>query len=520
MRTVPFLAALSLLTAGQLAGQTIRGTIVEEGSSRPVAGGFVVLLDAEGAQQAVALSDAEGRFRLVAPRPGEYGLGVDRIGYLSVRTPVFRLPAGRTVEYRLSVRVEPVQLTGIDVKVDPTCQVRPGEGLASAQLWEEARKALNATAWTQREGLLRYTVRTTERQLDPWTQRVEDERVGTRRGLSRGSPYVALDVNRLAEGGFAHLDGETQVYYAPDATTLLSDWFLDHHCFHVVPASEAEPGLVGLRFEPAGEGSLIDVQGTLWLDERTAELSRLDFGYTGLPRSMGRLEAGGRVEFDRLPTGEWIVPRWRIRMPVVRWPTSNLYNHLTMDPSQRGPVLLAYEEDSGEVVSVVAVKPGDPATAGALRFPSEPIPFVPPPVAATTPREAPRGPPVDPLPADPIDVVLEREELEARSRGESRYVITAADISETPLPLGRILERNIPGLRHQISGSCSTLRTRNGIVRLVVLDGQRIYDTCVLSLVQPQDVERIEFLPSLAASIEYGEARGGGVLIIETRRAH
>jgi outer membrane receptor protein involved in Fe transport len=97
-------------------------------------------------------------------------------------------------------------------------------------------------------------------------------------------------------------------------------------------------------------------------------------------------------------------------------------------------------------------------------------------------------------------------------------VITAADISETPLPLGFILERNVPGLRHFVRGNCSVLRTRNGIVRLVVLDGQRIEDTCVLSLVQPADVERIEFLPGLAASIEYGAVAGGGVLIVETRR--
>lgn len=515
MRLLPAFAVL--FAAAPLAGQTIQGTIVEEGSTRPVPGAFIVLLDAQGSQRAAALSDAEGGFRLVAPSPGEYVLGVDRIGYLSVRTPLFPLPAGRTVEYRLSVRVEPIELTGIDVEVDPICRVRPGEGQASAELWEEARKALNATAWTQREGLLRYAVRTTERRLDPWTQRVEEEREDTRRGVSRGSPYVALAVDRLAEGGFAHLDGETQVYYAPDATTLLSDWFLDHHCFHVIPASKSQPGLIGLAFEPIPEARRIDVRGILWLDERTAELSRLDFEYTGLPSSMGRTEAAGRVEFERLPTGEWIVPRWLIRMPVVRWPAANVYDHMSMEPGRRGPVLLAYEEDAGEVISVVPVRGADLAAGKARRVPAESIPFeeLPAPVAA-----APAALPPDPIPADPIDVLVEREEMEARSRGESRYVITAADISETPLPLGRILERNIPGLRHQISGGCSVLRTRNGIVRLVVLDGQRIYDTCVLSLVRPEDVERIEFLPSLAASTEYGEVRGGGVLVVETRRGN
>ncbi|MGH7558167.1 MAG: carboxypeptidase regulatory-like domain-containing protein [Gemmatimonadota bacterium] len=507
--------SLLLLLAAPVAAQVVRGTVVEKTSGQAVAGSFVVLLDDTGSQRGAALTGPEGRFEIAVPGPGEYRLGVDRIGYLTVTTALFPVPSGRTIEYRLAVRVEPVELAGIDVSVDSGCRVRPSVDSPAARVWEEARKALNATAWVQRKGLLRYKVRSTERRLDPWTQRVEDERVETRRGLSRGSPYVALDVHRLAEGGFAQLDGETHVYYAPDAITLLSDWFLDHHCFHVVPASETEPGLVGLAFEPTGEEKQIDVRGTLWLDERTAELSRLDFGYTGLPASMGRVEAGGRVEFDRLPTGEWIVPRWRIRMPVVRWAASDLYSHLTMDPSQRGPVLLAYEEDSGEVMNVVAVRSGDRRTGAPRRLPSEPIPFVPTPVAAAA--VGPRELPADPIPADPIDVVLKPEAAEARSRGESRYVITAADISEMPLPLGQVLERYIPGLRHEVRGSCSVLRTRNGIVGLVVLDGQRIYDTCVLALVQPEDVERIEFLPSLAASVEYGDASGGGVLIVTTR---
>ena len=517
MRSLVALAILLLLATSPLAGQTIHGTVVEEDSSEPVAGGFIVLLDQQGEQQAATLSDADGHFTLTAPAAGEYGLGVDRIGYLSVRTGLFALPAGRTIEYRLSLRVEPVVLAGIDVDVDTDCRIRPGEERASARVWEEARKALNAVAWTQHAGLLRYTVRATERQIDPWTQRVEGERVRTRRGLSRGSPYVALDVQRLAAGGFARLDGQTQVYYAPDATTLLSDWFLDSHCFRVVPEGDAEAGLVGLAFEPAEKGKNVDLRGTLWIDEGTAELSRLDFEYTGLPPSMGRVEAGGRVEFDRLASGEWIMPRWKLRMPVVRWAAPDIYSHLSMDPSRRAPMLLAYEEDSGEVIDVVVVASGDPSAPAVRRFPSEPIPFELPPVVATAPRPE---TPAEPIPAEPIDVVVEREEAEARARGESRYVITRADIPETPLPLGKILERRIPGLRHQVQGSCSTLRSRNGVVRLVVLDGQRIYDTCVLSLVRPEEVERIEFLPSLAASVEHGSTVGGGVLIIETRHGH
>lgn len=520
MRSILFIHArvllLSLAGVAPVAAQAVHGTVVEEGSGHPVAGGFVVLLGEDEEQQGASLTDKDGRFRIDAPGGGQYRLGVDRIGYLSVTTPLFPIPAGRKIEYRLSVRVEPVELAGIDVAVDSACHVRPGMELPSAQVWEEVRKALNATAWTQREGLLRYTVVATERRLDPWTRRVEDERQRTHSGLSRGSPYVALDAGRLAAEGFARVDDETQVYYAPDATTLLSDWFLDNHCFRLTPASETEPGLVGLGFEPTGQAGRIDVRGTLWLDGRTAELSALDFDYTGLPASMGRVEAGGRVEFDRLASGEWIVARWEIRMPVVRWAAPNVYSHLSMDPSKRGPVLLAYEEDSGRVIDVASVGPADLATGGARRFPSVPILLPEPPVAS----DRPQGLPADPLPAEPLEVVVETEKAATRARGEGGYVITADDIPETPLPLGRILERRIPGLRYVMRGGCSTLHTRAGVVMLVVLDGQRIHDTCVLSLVRPEDVERIEFLPSLAASTRYGDAGGGGVLVIETRRAH
>ena len=282
----------------------------------------------------------------------------------------------------------------------------------------------------------------------------------------------------------------------------------------MVPSKDGERGLVGLAFEPTGEGKRVDLEGTLWLDEETAELSRLDFDYTGLPPSMGRVEAGGRVEFDRLPTGEWIVPRWSIRMPVVQWAGPDLYDHLSMDSAKRGPVLLAYEEDIGEVLEVVAVGSMDLARGSARRFPSEPLPFEAPPAPVAA---APRAPPDKLFPAEPIEVVVEKEEAEARARGESRYVVTAEDIPETPVPLGGILERKIPGLRHSIQGSCSVLRTRDGVVRLVVLDGHRIYDMCVLSMIEPQDVARIEFLPSMAAAVEYGEVRGGGVLIVTTR---
>ena len=40
------------------------------------------------------------------------------------------------------------------------------------------------------------------------------------------------------------------IYWAPDAAVLLSDEFLDTHCFHVTRNERRAPGLIGLAFQP------------------------------------------------------------------------------------------------------------------------------------------------------------------------------------------------------------------------------------------------------------------------------
>lgn len=702
-------AAAHFAGAPPVAAQTIHGTVIEAESGRIVTGGFVVLIDAAGAQRDADLTDEEGRFRLEAPGPGSYRLGLDRIGYLSVTTQPFPLAAGQTIEYRLAVIVKPIDIAAIDVLVDAQCHVRPGEELAVARVWEEARKALTATAWTQRQGLVSYTVVGRERTLDPRTLKVRKEQSRTREGVSRGSPYVALTADRLAREGYARLDEDAHTYYAPDAITLLSDSFLDRHCFRLRRSNEARPDLIGLAFEPVGSEGLVDIQGTLWLDEETAELRHIEFDYTGLPAPMSE-NAGGTVEFERLSTGQWIVRQWRIRMPVIRQAAEGLYSHLTMDP-RRTPALIAIKEDSGEVERVVLNAAMErPRRTAARRLPSEPIPLaeeegplvalggpcpfasvggavvrgvvrdsatgVPLPGARVTftwggsqPGSAAgmtdargryalcgvpagavvtvvslfpgrrgeriltvadgsrsaeldldaggsgsvegaeiqsellvsRGPagagsrhlagavrdgvtgeglagaqvalpelglrvasgadgrfqlgdippgrhrltvellgyesaeaPVDiregtvsiaarlvpsPIAMAALEVRISGAETAAgRTRGEGRYVITGQEIpANTTLSIGELLARRLPGLRHGLRGGCPMLRTRDGIVGLVVMDGQRFYDTCVLHLVRPEDVERIEFLPSLAAAIEYGRYAGGGVLVVTTK---
>ncbi|MGH7556489.1 MAG: carboxypeptidase regulatory-like domain-containing protein, partial [Gemmatimonadota bacterium] len=317
-RKTIFVLFLLSLTSAPLAAQVIQGTLREEGSGQPVQGAFILLLDSGGRQRTAALTDTGGRFSVVAPEPGEYSLRVERIGYRSDETSFFRLEAGQVVDRDLTAPVEAVLLSGIAVPMEePRCEASPEESERLAEVWEEARKALAVTAWTHSQELYRIRVRQYERELDAKTLRIRDESSRERTGLNRGSPFVSREAELLAAEGYAEIGPEMIQYFGPDAEVLLSDVFLDRYCFRLEDPAEDLAGLVGLGFRPEEPGDQVDIEGVLWLDEASAELRYLEYRYLGLPWRADGVQAGGRVEFERLPNGAWIVARWRIRAPAV-----------------------------------------------------------------------------------------------------------------------------------------------------------------------------------------------------------
>lgn len=432
-RRPPFLVATAiaiLFAAAPATAQSIQGRLTEEGSGQPVAGAFVTLLDAAGSQRDAALTDADGRFIVVAPAGGEYTVGIDRIGYMSTRSDPIALDPGQILQFHLTTLVEPVELADIGVTVESDCAVRPGEGEDAGRLWQEVRKALNVTAFTQNRGLLRYAVTARERELDPYTLRVRRERSRSRTGMSRGSPYVALPPRALADAGFVRFEGEEVVYYGPDAETLLSDEFLDGHCFEVREPPPDRPDWIGLTFEPSLNRRLPDIEGTLWIDVPTAELRLLEYAYVGLPATLEGKGAGGRIEFARLDSGEGYISRWWIRMPVVRMADHRAYAHLTMDTSSRLTTVLRVDEDGGEVDRIVParVPGGAVAVARAERLWSEPL-------------ELPPEPPAEPAStAAGADVAVRR----VPGGATARLVVTARDAGTgAPLEGAQV---HLPGL--------------------------------------------------------------------------
>ncbi len=120
---------------------------------------MVSLVDRSGRGIEQVLTRSSGLFRLRAPNSGEYRLRADRIGYATTFSDFFGVATTDTLTIELVARIEPVSLEGIEAEADRQCRVRPGEGLAVARVWEEARKALAAAAWTQERGRRRASLR-------------------------------------------------------------------------------------------------------------------------------------------------------------------------------------------------------------------------------------------------------------------------------------------------------------------------------------------------------------------------
>ena len=312
--------------------QVVRGRLVETGDVRPVGGAMVALVGSGDVEAGRSLTRDSGLFEIVAPAPGEYWLRAERIGYATTRSDPFRLAAGDTLVIRLEAGVEAISLQGVQAEGDRRCRVRPDEGLAVTRVWDEARKALAAAAWTQDRGMYEYEMTGVTRRLDRDGRQVLSEDRAYQQGF-RKAPFVSRPADSLVAEGFARLSPSESIYWAPDAGVLLSDAFLDTHCFRLKQDHDDAPGLIGLAFEPVPRRHVPEIGGTLWLDPESAELQWLEFQYRNLnlPDVLMRSSPGGRVEFEALPNGTWIVRSWHIRMPQGGTATNPLTNQLTTE---------------------------------------------------------------------------------------------------------------------------------------------------------------------------------------------
>jgi hypothetical protein len=324
-RLLALAAAITAAAPAASGAQVVRGTVTEQASGAAARGALVMLLDSAGAHAASVISDGAGAFRIPAPGAGTYRVRIDRVGARGVTSPAFVLAAGE--ERVLSLRVpssDAVALAGVAAEGSPRCGPLPDDGTGDvARVWDEARKALVLTVRAASDGMVAYDFtlyradtdvrgrRITNRE----TTRTIDARVGEK------VPFASRPARELARLGYVRAGAGGIEWYGPDAEVLLSDLFLEQHCFYLRRGEGERAGWVGLAFQPVLARGMPDVRGVLWLDERSAELRRLDFTYTGVElrdvqasdTAPAPTEPAGEVHFARTAGGAWIVSRWELR---------------------------------------------------------------------------------------------------------------------------------------------------------------------------------------------------------------
>ncbi len=359
-RILPALLLLAASLAARPAlAQAVRGELRAQGG-RPVAGALVSLVDASGRVRATAMTDAGGRYVVQAPAPGTYTVRAERVGFQTTVSPAMALAMGETKEYRLTEPPRAIALEGLVVgeATGRRCEVRP-DGGAAAALWGEARKALAATAFGQERRSFRFQAVKYERDLTTDLRVVAEQRHPAT-GLG-DRPFASLPAEKLASGGYVQTDERGTFYYAPDAHAFLSDQFLETHCFRV--SETRSDSLVGLTFQPVSGRRLPEIAGTLWIDPRTGELRTLEYRYVNLDLGVSTDLLGGRVDFEAVPGGGWIVRRWYVRMPAVdvKQETRRSNGTTGIDVHQR-QTLSGIREEGGEVTAVLTAD-GRPVSA-------------------------------------------------------------------------------------------------------------------------------------------------------------
>ena len=191
-----------------------------------------------------------------------------RIGYRPVTTEVIDALPGLNTAPPIRLVGLPITLDTVRVASRSSCDASREPGFAT--IWDQARTALTAAQVTAASRGLTATVMTYERTLDPRTRRVREQNASVATGFVT-QPWRTVSPAILHREGYVATDDSGWVVYrAPGIGALMSDAFVEDHCFEVKRSRDGE---VAIEFSPTRERREIpEINGTIWLDARSAEL--------------------------------------------------------------------------------------------------------------------------------------------------------------------------------------------------------------------------------------------------------
>ena len=326
-------AFLCVAWSRPLVAQELRVTAVDSATGQPLAGVIISVISANGAVRVHGLTDEVGGLRLRTDVGSSIELTGQRVGLADARLGPLTIAVG-VQEVTLLLGPTRQRLAGLTITGRSHCGAM-GAGTDAAQIWSEVRKALTASTFRARSApalrVWRY-VRTLDMQ-----DRVLQDSV-TSREATNDPGFSSAPVISVMQAGFVQTRDERQVYFAPDAAVLLSDAFVQEHCFR---AGSAGAGLLALQFSPRPGRSVPDIQGEMLVSSVSSELRSLTFTYvgSGVPR-----EATGRVAFLVLPNGEWAVAQWSLRIPRIARSRAERTGRWTTEEQE---AVVGYQEEGG-----------------------------------------------------------------------------------------------------------------------------------------------------------------------------
>ncbi len=271
---------------------------------------------------------------------------------------------------------------------------------------------------------------------------------------------------------------------------------------------------MGLGFAPVGGRDVADIEGTFWLDRRTAALRSLEFRYVGLDPAVPVEGASGRVELEALPDGAFYVRRWWIRTPVLAPARVAASPRLATDRP-----IATIREEGGRVLRVSRA-----GGAAATALPAAASP------AATL---------------DTVRVNASPGPAEA-TRSQRRDVVAGAELEAARVRGARVVDviRRFPGISiregrfdtGQEVGTGFCIESSHRVQRLIApphlraqfcdmlpifVDGRRMGGAIsYLRGLEVDGFDSIELISATAAQIRFGMDAGaaGGAIVLRTRR--
>lgn len=323
-RRLAVVCILGTLLGARLTAQTLRVRILDSLSSLPVPGAVLSAVDTAGRAVSTALTSEQGTGILRVGGAGHYTIAVRRIGFRPFVTGELTIRRDLDTAITLVLWSQHAVLPSARVMAHRKCDAEAPSPSAEAEpLWEEVRKALEATVLTRAGSLVTTEITSVKRQLSASGRviRADSLLLGTR----GERPYFARSEDALAESGYVQGNVRSGFqFFAPDEYVLLSAGFANRHCLSMAGSVRRDSRGVqlGVSFEPRQSSLHPDIRGTIWVDSASSQLRQVEFVYVNVPPSPAANGASGEVRFERTTGGAWIVSEWAIRIP--HFPISNV----------------------------------------------------------------------------------------------------------------------------------------------------------------------------------------------------